>query len=55
MNETKQEEYFAFADANRDGMQHFNGFGANGWGVEDLFKLGDADYDDMIVRFTIES
>ena len=55
INDTKQEEYFAFADANRDGLQHFNGLGANGWGVEDLFKLGDADYDDMIVRFTVAS
>ena len=52
-NNTMQEEYFAFAAANRDGFQHFNGIGANGWGVEDLFGLGDADYDDMLVRFTI--
>ena len=52
-NNTMQEEYFAFAAANRDGFQHFNGIGANGWGVEDVFGLGDADYDDMLVRFTI--
>ena len=54
-NNSKQEEYFAFAAANRDGLQHFNGIGANGWGVEDLFELGDSDYDDLLVRFTIAS
>ena len=54
-NNTKNEEYFAFAAANRDGLQHFDGIGANGWGLEDSFGLGDNDYDDMLVRFTIAS
>ena len=26
-----------------------------GWGLEDSFGLGDNDYDDMLVRFTIAS
>ena len=52
-NNTIQEEYFAFAAANRDGCPHFNGIGANGWGVEDSIGLGDVDYDDMMVRFTV--
>ena len=52
-NKMTQEEYFAFAAANPDGCQHFNGVGANGWGVEDSFGLGDVDYDDMMVRFSI--
>jgi len=54
-NDTTQEEYFIYAAANRDGLQHYNGHGAKGWGVEDLFELGDADYDDMIVRFILGS
>lgn len=54
INSTTQEEYFLYAAANRDGLQHYTGYGANGWGVEDLFGLGDADYDDMIVRFSLE-
>ena len=55
INATQREEYFAFAAANRDGQQHFNGVGANGWGIEDLVGLGHADYDDMIARFTVAS
>lgn len=54
-NKMTQEEYFAFASANPDGCPHFNGVGANGWGVEDSFGLGDIDYDDMLVRFSIVS
>lgn len=55
INSTTEEEYFLYAAANRDGLQHYTGYGANGWGVEDLFGLGDADYDDMIVRFSVET
>ena len=45
----------SFAAANADGLVHFTRFGANGWGVEDIFGGGDHDYDDMIVRFSLSS
>ena len=54
-NQQSGEQYFAFAAANADGLEHFTRFGANGWGVEDIFGGGDRDYDDLIVRFSLNS
>ena len=54
-NQQSDNQYFAFAAANADGLVHFTRFGANGWGVEDIFGGGDHDYDDMIVRFSLSS
>ena len=54
-NKASGERYFAFAAANADGLAHYAAFGANGWGVEDIFGGGDHDYDDMIVRFNLNS
>jgi len=54
-NQQSGNQYFAFAAANADGLVHFTRFGANGWGVEDIFGGGDHDYDDMIVRFSLSS
>ena len=53
INQTSGESYFAFAAANPDQLEHFSGFGANGWGMEDLYGGGDRDYDDLIVRFSL--
>ena len=55
INQTSGESYFAFAAANPDKLEHFCGFGANGWGMEDLYGGGDRDYDDLIVRFSLGS
>ena len=55
INQTSGESYFAFAAANPDQLEHFSGFGANGWGMEDLYGGGDRDYDDLIVRFSLGS
>ncbi|WP_114993186.1 DUF4114 domain-containing protein [Synechococcus sp. UW179A] len=54
-NQTSGEQYFAFAEANADGLEHYTGFGTNSWGLEDIFGGGDRDYDDMIVRFSLSS
>lgn len=53
INEEQSELYFAIASANRDGLDHFNGVGANGWGIEDTFGGGDRDFDDIIIRFEV--
>ena len=53
INEEQNELYFAIAGANRDGLDHFNGVGANGWGIEDTFGGGDRDFDDIIIRFEV--
>lgn len=44
---------FGFAEANRGGLNHFNRFGPNAWGIEDRVGLGDRDYDDLILRFSL--
>ena len=54
-NQTSDDQYFAFAAANADGLAHYTGFGTNSWGLEDVFWGGDRDYDDMIVRFSLSS
>ena len=53
INEEQNELYFAIAGANRDGLDHFNGVGANGWGIEDTFGGGDRDFDDIIILFEV--
>ena len=53
INEEQNELYFAIAGANRDGLDHFNGVGANGWGIEDTFGGGDRDFNDIIIRFEV--
>lgn len=40
--------YTPFASGNADGADHFRSLGDNAFGVEDLFGLGDADYDDVV-------
>ena len=54
-NQRSGHHYVAFAAANGDGLDHFTSFGANRWGVEDLFGGGDLDYDDMIISFSLGS
>ena len=41
--------YFAFAAANRDGLQHWKSLGTNMFGLEDLYGGGDRDFDDFVV------
>ena len=53
INEEQNELYSAIAGANRDGLDHFNGVGANGWGIEDTFGGGDKDFDDIIILFEV--
>ena len=45
------ETFFAFAEANSDGITHFKTLGNNIFGLEDLKGGGDLDYDDLVVRF----
>lgn len=45
--------FFAFADANTDGLSHFRSLGSNLFGLEDQLGGGDLDYDDHIVGFSI--
>ena len=45
--------FFAFDDANPDGLSHFRSFGTNLFGLEDQHGGGDFDYDDHIVGFNI--
>lgn len=40
--------YTPFASGNADRADHFRSLGDNAFGVEDLFGLGDADYDDVV-------
>jgi len=49
----KGNTYFAFADANTDGISHFRTLGSNLFGLEDMLGGGDLDYDDHIVGFSI--
>ena len=55
INQASGERYFAFAAANPNRKAHFTGFGANGWGMEDVYGGGDRDYDDLVVRFGLGS
>ena len=46
----ESEIFFAFAEANSDGIAHIKTLGNNIFGLEDLKGGGDLDYDDLIVR-----
>ncbi len=43
--------YFAFAEANADGISHFREFGNGTIGLEDTYGGGDQDFDDLILGF----
>ena len=45
--------YFAFSEANTDGLSHFRSLGTNLFGLEDQLGGGDLDYDDHIIGFNI--
>jgi hypothetical protein len=45
--------FFSFGAANLNRVSHFAGFGPNRYGIEDLAGGGDADFDDLIVRFNL--
>lgn len=46
--------YFPFEEANSDRMNHVTQIEPNVWGWEDLNMLGDKDYNDAIVKYTID-
>ena len=46
-----QHTFFAFSEANADGVQHFQVLGDNVFGFEDLYGGGDRDFDDLIFSF----
>ncbi|EAQ68303.1 hypothetical protein RS9917_07645 [Synechococcus sp. RS9917] len=45
--------FFAFAEANADGLSHFRSLGTNLFGLEDQLGGGDLDFDDHIIGFNI--
>lgn len=45
------ETYFAYGDANSDGLQHFQSLGTNLIGFEDLKGGGDRDFQDAVFNF----
>jgi hypothetical protein len=47
--------FFAFGDANRDGISHFRTLGTNRFGLEDLVGGGDRDFDDLVLGFSFSS
>ena len=48
---TTRHTFFAFNEANADGVQHFQVLGDNVFGLEDLYGGGDRDFDDLIFSF----
>ncbi|QNI85524.1 hemolysin-type calcium-binding repeat family protein [Synechococcus sp. PROS-7-1] len=46
--------WFAWSEANADGMEHFKMLGANKIGLEDLFGGGDQDFNDMVFDFVAQ-
>ena len=48
---TTRHTFFAFNEANADGIQHFQVLGDNVFGFEDLYGGGDRDFDDLIFSF----
>ena len=53
--ENTKEYYFAFDDANSDGIKHIKTLGLNTFGLEDTNGGGDKDYDDLIFRLDFET
>ena len=47
--------FFAYADANADGYEHFKSLGTNTFGFEDIYGGGDKDNDDMIISFNFSN
>jgi len=47
--------YFTFPSASPDQKTHFRSFGQNVIGLEDLFGLGDNDFDDHLLSVTVKS
>ena len=50
---TTNEVYFSHAGANSDGLDRTRLLGNNTFGFEDLPNLGDRDFDDVVVEFSI--
>ena len=47
--------FFAYADANADGYEHFKSLGTNTFGLEDMYGGGDKDNDDLIISFNFSN
>lgn len=52
---TQDITYFTFPSASPDQKTHFRSFGPGVIGFEDLFGLGDGDFDDHLVSVTVKS
>jgi len=46
--------FFAFAEANQDGVNHFLNLGKNLIGLEDIYGGGDQDYDDTLIGMNFQ-
>ena len=46
------EDFFAYAAASSDQLNHFKVLGNNLFGLEDMRGLGDRDYDDLVIGFS---
>ena len=51
---TTTQTYFSFEEANADGITHFRQFGNGTIGVEDLYGVGEQDFDDLILGFDFQ-
>ena len=55
INSSHGDAYWAFSQANPDGIGHLWNYGANTWGWEDTRGGGDNDFNDMIVQLDFTS
>jgi subtilisin family serine protease len=47
--------WFAYKEANSDGLAHFKLLGTNTFGLEDMYGGGDLDYNDHIISFAVDT
>lgn len=55
VNLSRGNTYWAFSQANPDGLGHLWNYGVNTWGWEDTRGGGDRDFNDMLVQFDFTS
>ena len=47
----KENTFFSFPKANRDGFAHFKQISSNSFGMEDMHGGGDQDFNDLVIAF----
>ena len=47
----KENTFFSFPNANRDGFAHFKQISSNSFGMEDMHGGGDQDFNDLVISF----